>query len=70
MPGGKLLNLPTVVVDVCPSYVVLFTCYDLKVGRDHMAITSQSNGNIVAVTWRSHGITLWLSAHHNPVIDQ
>eukprot|EP00966_Prymnesium_polylepis_P260099 6008238-Prymnesium_polylepis.1 len=29
-PGGSLLNLPTVVVDVQPSYMILFTCLDLK----------------------------------------
>merc|ERR1711998_327955 len=30
MPGGKLLNLATVVADVQPDYMILFSCIDLK----------------------------------------
>ena len=31
MPGGKLLNLATVVVDVQPTYMILFSCIDLAI---------------------------------------
>ena len=31
MPGGKLLNLATVVADVQSTYVILFSCIDIAV---------------------------------------
>merc|ERR1711988_1475106 len=31
MPGGKLLNLATVVVDVQPEYMILFSCIDVAI---------------------------------------